>query len=445
MKRIAALLLAACLLLPAAGLGEETYKKLPACFEVKYSTEEKLINNEKSFVSKDVIQTVLPEVDEEINGIADRMEETYTGQLKPYKTPKRNSRLDVHIVHSVSGDSAVSFLILARDTYRRTQRQSPFETRTFDMEDGRPIALTDLFGEDSPAWNTLSDEVSTQLKAYFPKETPNPNAVGALCARDALKKTPFMLGPVCLTLLYEASALYPKHPTLMKVTIPYSQIREDMTDYGKKQTDNQNYKMVALTFDDGPTLTNSGLILNSLRHAGAKATYFLIGNLIAKNEDVVMREHDEMHSVQSHHYVHVDSRKTTVGRIQGNTTRFYNALTKAIGIGPIMLRAPGGWFKAFVKAKINLTLIEWDVDTKDWQKSSSTSRVLSKVQSMTKPGSIILMHDIKDKTTEAAPKVMEWLHENDYLMVSVEDLFRHYGTEMKLNKVYQRVDPPAEK
>ena len=437
MKRL--LCLAACLLflLPPLARAEE-HKALPACFHVSYTTKDRTIKD-KRFVSKDYITTVQSKVDEEINGIVDQFDAEYADKMKPAGNPKRNSRLDIHVVHTVSGESAVSFLVLARDVSNRKQRYSPFTTRVYDMRDGRLLTLEDLFDQDSQAWDVLAQEVNQQLDAYFPAEKVDADALQALTTRQALLETPFMLGPTCLTLHYEAKALYPKHPTLMHVFIPYQKLAGMMTPYGEKQTDNSLYRMVAITFDDGPAYETSAGIINTLRQYGARATFFIVGNRIAEYTDIVMRENDEMHSLQSHHFVHTDTSKSTVARTQAYTKRFYDAITGAVGTAPIMLRAPYGVFDMFIKAKVNLPLIEWDVDTKDWTSGSSAARVLGKVKELTKPGSIILMHDIKKKTPESAKQVLEWLRNNDYLCVPVEDLFLHYNQDMIPNKIYYRV------
>ena len=425
--------------LPAVRASEKV-DSVPMRLRVSYQVNEQLINGKQSFVYKETVKTSLPQVDEAVNALADQYEAALSGNLQASKNPKRNSRLDIHILHSKRGLKALSFLVLARTSLNRKQLSSPFETRVFDMESGGSVALADLFPQDSPAWDLIAQEVKKGLNAYFPKEQANADALNALCRRDAIQSAPFMLGPVCLTLHYEAGALYKGKPTLMQVRIPYGLLRDMMTDYGRELTDNSMYKMAALTFDDGPSYTNTINLLNNLRQAGAQATFFLVGDRIEEYKDVVMRENDENHSLQSHHYKHVDADKSTVERVQSYTKKFYDALTGAVGTAPVMLRAPYGNFKMFKKAKVNLPFIEWDVDTKDWTGKSS-SGVLSVVKELTKDGSIILMHDIKDKTAESARRAMEWLESKGFLCISVEDLFTYNGQPMTPNKVFFRIDP----
>ena len=442
MKRWVAFMLALLLFAPCLALGEKA-ERFPACFQVKYELKEREISGGRAFVSKDRVTTVLPQVDEEINGLVDGFEESMSGQMKLSSNPRRNSRLDIHVVTSRSGQSCVSFLVLARESYNRKQLRSPIEARVYDMETGERVTLEDLFDEDSEAWDLLGETVYEELSAYFPKQQADEKTLRALCGKDALLNTPFMLGPVSLSLHYEANALYPGQPTLMRVTVPYNALEGMLTEYGRKQTDNANYKMVALTFDDGPAYNTTANLLNYLRQNGAQATFFLVGNRIDEFADIVMRENDENHSLQSHHYVHTDTSKSTVARVQAYTEKMYNVMTKTFGLAPWMLRAPYGVFDYFIKAKVNLPLIEWDVDTKDWTGKSSAA-VMSVVRNETKDGSIILMHDIKDNTPESARQAAQWLYEHGYMCVTMEELFIHNRREMVPNKIYYRVDPPGE-
>ena len=435
MKRILALLLF-LLMLPLSALAEKA-DSFPATFQVKYTVKDKL--NQQSYLSWEYVQTAQSTVDDEINGLVDDYVAELGPEMQKASNPKRNSRLDVHVVNTRSGQSLVSFLVLARESYKRKQVQSPFDCRVYDMDTGDRVYLTDLFDEDSEAWEIMAEIVYEELDNYFPQQEADEETLRALCTKEALMNTPFMMGPVSLSFHYEAKTLYPQQPTLMRVTIPYSAIRGHMTEYGEHQTDNANYKMCALTFDDGPDYANTATLLNNLRHAGAQATFFLVGDRIDEFADIAMRENDENHSLQSHHYKHTDTSKSTIPRIQAYTEKMYEVMTKTWGLGPWMLRAPYGIFDYFIKAKINLPFIEWDVDTKDWTGKSSAA-VMSVVRSEVKDGSIILMHDIKDNTPESGKQAAEWLFDHGFMCVTVEELFIQYQQDMTPNKVVYSVN-----
>ena len=431
------------LLLPLSALSEKL-SSLPGCFSIEYRVDERTQGKDQSFVSKEYIKTCRSEVDDFISGLVDAYDAEMSPLLKDAGgSPRRNSRLDIHVVHSVSGQSVMSFQVLARESYRRKQLQSPFQCHTFDMETGEEIFLTDLFPEDSEAWDLMGEMVYENLNAYFPHLAADEETLLALCRREALENTPFMLGTVCLSLHYEAKLLYPEQPSLMRVTIPYQALQGMMTEYGQRQTDNSMYKMVAVTYDDGPTYSTTASLLNELRYFGSQATFFLVGDRIAEYTDIVLRENDENHSLQSHHFKHTDTTKSNAARIQSYTKQFYQAITTIAGLPPRMLRPPYGKDEPFAQAKVNLPIIQWDVDTKDWA-GRTPQAVLSVVKSETKDGSIILMHDIVEETPKTSKLVLEWLREHGFLCVTVEDLFIHFGQEMKPNHVYYSVKPNPE-
>ena len=432
MKRsISIFLILALLLCALPALGDS----LPEAFSITYKTDERFVNSKRGFVSKEHITAANTAVADEINALVDAYDDQYASTLKKSDNPKRNSRLDIHVVHSVTGTRWVSFLVLARQSYARKQLCSPFTTRAYDMDSGRRLALTDVIQDTPEAWDILGSAVREQLSAYFPAEEADPAVLDRLCSREGLLDTPFMLTPTSLTLHYEASTVYPDHPTLMRVTIYYSALAGVLTDEARVQTDNSAYSLVALTFDDGPSYTTTARLLNNLRHTGAVGTFFLVGSRIDEYMDIARRENDENHSLQSHHYVHTNTEKSTPERIRSYSEKVYDKITDIAGKPPIMMRPPYGLYEPFQQAKVNLPIIMWTVDTKDWTGKTS-SAVLSTIKKDVRPGAIILMHDIKDNTAESARMAAEYLHQHGYLCVTVEDLFAYYNVELEPNHHY---------
>ena len=136
--RILALILSLTTLfcaLPALGDG------LPEAFSVTYKTEDRFVNHKRGFVSKEHIAAANPAVASEINALVDAYDEQYAPALKGSDNPKRNSRLDIHVVHSVTGTKWVSFLVLARQSYARKQLSSPFTARAYDMDTGPSVGF----------------------------------------------------------------------------------------------------------------------------------------------------------------------------------------------------------------------------------------------------------------------------------------------------------------
>lgn len=395
------------------------------------TTKQKNGSTVKAFYPTTVNQQVNEDLASIINSFIGK---TAPGLPEGEKAPK-DSRLEVRPIYSPTGVSWLSFLLLSRTVYHRQNVSSEIASRTYDVTSGRRIMLTDIFPEDSPGWDVLSNAVRSQLSAYFPEEA-EAQALNALCSKEALKNAEFTLGAVKLELHYPASALYKDRTTLMHVKVYYRDLSGMMTGEAESQTDNSRYPMIALTFDDGPRYVCTMNILDDLQDYGAKATFFLIGDQIESNRDVVQRQQDEGHTVASHTLHHYDPRKLTVDELFENKAAFDQLLQDTSGLAAPFMRAPGGRYQEFVKAGIGLPLLQWsviggDITTTDY------GRIKAIVVTNAQDGGIVLLHDSKTATKKAIRAILMLLQKKGFLCVTVEDLFVHNSRMLEPNAVYR--------
>ncbi len=435
MKRLLALLLALATLLPVLSASAEG---LQPCHRVAMSYEDTTQEN-KSVIRLWKAETVLPEVDEELRDIAAAFVDKYGPDLpKAANKTSKNSRLDVGIRYSRTGLTWLSFLVQARVTYHRDLMAQEIASRTYDMTTGQRILMTDLFDDASRGWDVLAQAVREQATAYFPDEIPDAAELDRLCTQAALEETDFTLHGMSLVLHIPAKTLYPGHETLMEITLFYPEIREHMTPRAREETDNLSYyKTCAMTFDDGPERTNTTKVLNALMETGAVGTFFVIGNRVKEYDDLVQREHDEGHAVGSHNWSHMDVRKMSGSAMRAMVDKVNTKMIAAIGIPVRYDRVPYGLYPQMIKAKVGWPLIQWSVDTYDWR-GRSTKVVLNTVKSQISDGDIILMHDVKDKTPESARQVANYLAEEGYLLLTVDELMAKDGVELQPDTVYYR-------
>ena len=423
------LLLALC-----AAAGAET---LQPCHRVNNSYTDTTQTN-KSLIRLWHIETVLDAVDEELNGTAQAWaEELGPGLEKAGNQGKKNSRLDVEIRYSRTGLHWMSFMVQARTVYHQQLKAQRFITRTYDMETGDRVMLTDLFNDDD-VWDLLAEKVREGLTGYWPDVKPDEEALDALCKVSALQNAEFTLHGMSLVLHYPAELLYKDKYTLMEVTVFYPEIRQYMTEQADTETDNTRYyKTCALTFDDGPSDSNTPKVLNALMETGARGTFFVIGNRIADYKYLVQREHDEGHAVASHNWHHGNATKSSAAALRRMPEKVNNAMIKAIGIPVRYDRVPGGRYPPMQKAKVNWAYIQWSLDTYDWR-GLSTAEVMSKVRNQLQDGDIILCHDIKDNTGNSAREIVHYLEEQGYMPLTIDELFAKDGVVLERGKVYYR-------
>ena len=413
--------------------GAET---LQACHRVTNTAKTSTQGN-KSQVRLWHAETAHPAVTEEINGIAEAWAEEMGPSLpKAVNSGKKNSRLDVEIRYSRTGLHWMSFLVQARTTFHQKVTGQRFTTRTYNMETGERLLLTDVFDDSSEIWDLLSERVRQTLTDYWPETEPDADRLAALCERDALEQADFTLHGMSLVLHYPAETLYPEHYTLMDVTFFYPEIRDWMTEAAMTETDNlAYYKTCALTFDDGPSSKNTPKVLDSLMETGARATFFVIGNRIKDYRWLVQREHDNGHAVAAHNWHHGNVTKSSGSALRAMPKKVNEAMIKSIGIPVRYDRVPGGRYPRMIEVKVGWAYIQWSLDTYDWR-GSSTSEVLGKVKKKIHDGDIILCHDIKDNTPESTRQIARYLEEEGYMLLTVDELFAKDGVELQPNKVY---------
>ncbi len=385
------------------------------------------------------VATANEAVTEEINGIA----ENWASEIGPtlpaaVNKGKKNSRLDVEIRYSRTGLHWMSFLVQARTTFHTKLTAQRFTTRTYDMVSGERITLADIFDSDDALWAGLGETVRETLTGYWPEEEPDAEALDKLCSRAALEQAEFTLHGMSLVLHYPAELLYPEKYTLMEVPFYYPDIREHMSETAYYETDNlAYYQTCALTFDDGPSSENTPKVLDSLMKSGVRATFFVIGNRIADYRYLVQREHDNGHAVASHNWHHGNATKSSGAALRRMPEKVNKAMIKSIGIPVRYNRVPGGRYPAMISAGVKWAYIQWSLDTYDWR-GRSTKNIMNKVKSTIEDGDIILCHDIKDKAPATTLTMVEWMEENGYMLLTIDELFAKDGVTLEPLKVYYR-------
>ena len=186
-------------------------------------------------------------------------------------------------------------------------------------------------------------------------------------------------------------------------------------------------KMVALTFDDGPKRSTTVRLLDGLKSRGAHCTFFMVGQNIAGNEDIVKRMKNEGHELGNHTWSHQQLTALTSSGIMNEVNKQKEAVKKACGYYPTVFRAPYGSFNNTVLGLIGVPNIYWSVDTEDW-KYRDSSHVYSAIVNSAYDGAIILCHDIHETTISGALDAITELQRRGYEFVTVTELIERNGS-----------------
>ncbi|WP_274308427.1 polysaccharide deacetylase family protein [Solibacillus daqui] len=182
-------------------------------------------------------------------------------------------------------------------------------------------------------------------------------------------------------------------------------------------------KRIALTFDDGPNDKNTVQILSILQKYDVKATFFVIGLNVVKHPEIVKLAAQQGHEIASHTWSHKNLTKLTPAQLHDEIDRASNAIFEAIGQYPTTYRPPYGAINANVRDEIKMKSILWNIDTMDWQ-HKTPAKTLANVKLHAKDGGVILMHDIHKETAEALEAVIQYLIQENYEFVTVEELYK---------------------
>ena len=193
-------------------------------------------------------------------------------------------------------------------------------------------------------------------------------------------------------------------------------------------------KYVALTFDDGPRRTTTPGLLDGLRERGASATFFVVGEEIRGNEDLILRMQNEGHQIGNHTWSHVRLEgKDTAGHLE-ELRKTESALAEITGESEHWVRPPYGLIDPATAERITVPLVKWSVDPRDWE-SRNTEKVVKAILETVEPGDIILLHDIYPTSVEAALQVIDRVEAKGYEFVTVEELLQLNGMEPKAGEL----------
>ena len=194
--------------------------------------------------------------------------------------------------------------------------------------------------------------------------------------------------------------------------------------------------MVALTFDDGPRTDATARLLDGLALRESPATFFVVGNRIAGNEDLIHRMRDEGHQIGIHTFDHVEVTKLSRPDFDLQVGKTQALLASLTGEGEFWLRPPYGKVDDSVRQWTDSPLILWSVDPEDW-KDHDVNRIVGHILSHVQDGDIILMHDIFNSSVDAALQAVDALQAQGYCFVTVEQLLEARGIRPQAGELYR--------
>lgn len=180
-----------------------------------------------------------------------------------------------------------------------------------------------------------------------------------------------------------------------------------------------NDKIIALTFDDGPSKYTDE-ILNLLDKYNANATFFVLGNKVELYKETINKSIINGNEIGNHSYNHKWLIKLKKEEFLDQINKTQDIMKKTFDYTPKVLRPTYGSINSLIRENTNLRITLWNVDTLDW-KYKNPKTIASRVIGHVKDGSIVLMHDTHKQTVKALEMILNDLS-NEYKFVTVSEL-----------------------
>ncbi|MEU9450040.1 polysaccharide deacetylase family protein [Streptomyces sp. NPDC048277] len=220
-------------------------------------------------------------------------------------------------------------------------------------------------------------------------------------ARSALKSSAFRLQPL--------TGYGPPPAAPRKLKVRKEPIME---------IDGRGRRMM-LTFDDGPNPNYTPHILDTLAKYDVRAMFFLCGECIVVNRELVARMADEGHVVGNHTWTHPLLTTMNRSEIRDEMASTSDAIEDTYGERPQWFRAPyGAWNRAAFQlgAEMGMEPMAWTVDSTDWT-TPGTRTIVDIVENGAAPGVVVLSHDAggdRSQSVKALREYLPYLLDNGY-------------------------------
>jgi peptidoglycan-N-acetylglucosamine deacetylase len=178
----------------------------------------------------------------------------------------------------------------------------------------------------------------------------------------------------------------------------------------------------ALTFDDGPHPQGTAAVLEILDRAGARATFFLVGEQILRDPPLAREIADAGHGIGLHCHRHRNLLRLTPRQVREDIDRAQEIIETSTGHSPRLYRPPYGVLNASalrLAGRRGWRTLLWSQWGRDWEARATPESIAARVTRGVGEGSVLLLHDADDysapgswmRTAAALPRVLGTLAE----------------------------------
>lgn len=206
--------------------------------------------------------------------------------------------------------------------------------------------------------------------------------------------------------------------------------REQLARYDAAYIGDTREKVLYLTFDAGYENGYTPAILDALKKHDAKAAFFLVGNYIEKEPDLVRRMVDEGHTVGNHTMHHYDMSKLSENaafekELKDLEDLYYQTTGENL---PKFYRPPQGIYSEEnlkMAKELGYKTVFWSLAYVDWNNDSQPThqQAFDKLLPRTHSGAVVLLHATSKTNAEILDDLLTRWEQAGYRFETLEDLF----------------------
>lgn len=379
---------------------------------------------------------------------------------------EENLPYELHIEYEIKYETSthISILFMESKFMGGAQPQTTRYTFNFNIEQGRQLALRDLFKGSSAYLEILSQYAYKALitdrilnitldeewvtKGVAPIESNFKQFLiyenGIIVLFDKYQLGPAFIGEPMLDVPFNVFtahielkeiALMPvpaevtEESTVTETTAENTSTAEPSTEPPTEESTDELYKpepvtprkRIALTFEDGPHPIYTKLVLDTLKSKNVKSTFFVLGNRSVEYPEILKRIHDEGHLIGNHSWSHPQLTRLSPEGISSQFFRTQDIITQITGYTPYLYRPPYGIYNESVITQARMPAILWSVDPMDL-KFQDASYITNYVLDHAFDGAIVLLRDSNANTVQALSALLDALENEGYECVTVSEL-----------------------
>lgn len=378
--------------------------------------------------------------DKVIKEDAKDMIKLFKDEIKQFETGKGENKAVYTASFSVvkNSDTYISVLYTVhRYNPLRGIDDIQYVAKIYDTVNGKAVTAEEIF---DPSYNAI---ISSHMKDEFANNGAYAEKVSTRLFTDNTAPSFDNFGNIgfngnSLVLYFGAGRIFSSDMGPVSVNVPLHKVapymKINITNYTPPRYD-PDKPMIALTFDDGPRGASTTRILDALESVNGRATFFVLGERIPEEAEIIKRADRMGCEYGNHTWGHVNLATATETEITDQINKTDDALYNIIGKKTALARAPYAATNEMVFANVNKPFIGWTVDTMDWD-TRDPNAIKAEVLRGARDGAIILMHDIYGETATAIEEVIYQLSAEGYQFVTVSEMMEARGVDLKPGKVY---------